>query len=236
VTNQSLVSVLYVNLDRRTDRRERLESSIPSSEFAHHRIEAVDAKSPDFKPATNLVAGAEAACWMSHQKAYRYQVNSAIEYCLILEDDADFENRNFSSVQVREICAYMSRNNIKIFQLGYLSFQYRWWEPGRILESARGFLGGKHKTIKMPSGSKLRIVQDSFRSGTHAYLVTIDAARQLSALNNPAVFPADDFLSAVANYSKPDLLFARSRSSLLNQQSRKSLGRQELDSDIETRE
>lgn len=234
--DESRISILFINLERRNDRRLRLEASIPSATFKTHRIDAIDARSTDFELSTNLLNDAETACWKSHQKAYRFQFEANIEYALVLEDDADFEHRQFTPELLAVVCEFMATNDIKVFQLGYLTHQYRWWEPSRIIESVRAIVQSKNNTLKMTNGSQLRFVKDSFRSGAHAYLIHIDAAEQLVKLNDPAVFPADDFLSLLAARSVPHLAFARSRASLIQQRSRRNLKLRDLDSDIEPSE
>lgn len=236
MSDETQVSVLYINLQRRVDRRRRLEASIPPTEFEIHRIDAIDAKSTDFLTSANLVSRAETACWKSHQRAYAYQVELKIEYVLVLEDDADFEHRNFTPELLKDICKYMSAHDVKVFQLGYLSHQYRWWEISRIIENVRAIVNRKNTTLSTPNRSALRLVKDSFRSGAHAYLIHIDAAKELLSLNEPTVFPADDFLSLLATRSTPKMAFMRSRKSLIQQWSRRNQGALALDSDIEKSE
>jgi GR25 family glycosyltransferase involved in LPS biosynthesis len=226
------VALLYINLDRRPDRRKRLEASIPANEFDTIRLTAVDARDLSDKTASELVSKAEDACWRSHLVAYSYVVQHNLQYAVILEDDADFDARKFDQESLGVLFQFMAANNLQVFQLGYLQNQYSLRKIGPLLESVRDLLLGRYAR----SGSSKKLtklaVLDSFRSGAHAYVVTLEGARVLQGLNQPTTFPADNFLGLLANSRNSKIRVARMHTSLVNQWSRRTLRVDDLDSDI----
>lgn len=86
----------YINLDRRQDRRDHIESTLP---FSCERFPAVDGQSLELNPLVkkifpNLdkITKAEAACAMSHYMVWKTLLNDdSSDSYLILEDDVVFE-------------------------------------------------------------------------------------------------------------------------------------------------
>lgn len=86
----------YINLDRRQDRRDHIESTLP---FLCERSPAVDGQSLELNPLvkkifSNLdkITKAEAACAMSHYMIWKTLLNDdSSDNYLILEDDVVFE-------------------------------------------------------------------------------------------------------------------------------------------------
>ena len=86
----------YINLDRRQDRRDNIESTLP---FLCERSPAVDGQSLELNPLVkkifpNLdkITKAEAACAMSHYMIWKMLLNDdSSDSYLILEDDVVFE-------------------------------------------------------------------------------------------------------------------------------------------------
>ena len=74
--------VLYINLDKRTDRREHIESELASMGFCQHditRVEAIDARSNGETPAN--------CCARSHVLAIETAIAAGWDTVLIVEDD-----------------------------------------------------------------------------------------------------------------------------------------------------
>lgn len=228
--------VLYINLDRRTDRRLRLEQGLKVAGLIGLRIGAVDAKSKSFTHSSALVTAAEQACWMSHQEAIAEITRSECKFGLILEDDVDLVASCIDEKLVTQILEFMTSENIDLFQLGYLHKQYAWWKIGPFFENLREIASQKRRRVTLPSGMKLRVVYSSFRSGAHAYLLTREGARKLLGHNLPPSFSADNFLGHVANRSLPHFRTARTRKSLVGQWARSTLRKNDLDSDIASSE
>lgn len=86
----------YINLDRRQDRRDHIESTLP---FLCERSPAVDGQSLELNPLVkkifpnlNKITKAEAACAMSHYMIWKTLLNDeSSDNYLILEDDVVFE-------------------------------------------------------------------------------------------------------------------------------------------------
>jgi GR25 family glycosyltransferase involved in LPS biosynthesis len=224
--------ILVINLDRRQDRMSRIERSVDTDIFNLTRVQAIDAQSTNFKRLSGFLSGPEEACWKSHQSAMNLQVHEGLKFALILEDDADFENRKFDSMLLRRICEHMSEMGIHVFQLGYLHNQYKWWRLGPLIENLKSLIFKKQMAFKISNNRKLYVVRDSFRSGAHAYLISLEAAALLSKVNQPPAFTTDDFLGLVARSSRAGLEVYRSRQSLIDQWARKTLKVSDLDSDI----
>lgn len=93
---RNIGAAYYINLDRRTDRREHMESNLP---FEAHRFRAIESSTLEpteevkkFFPASHSVlTKPEMACSLSHYSLWKQLVtdNTASQY-LILEDDAVF--------------------------------------------------------------------------------------------------------------------------------------------------
>lgn len=232
VTSAQAFPALVINLARREDRLMRIKACFTAAGLELVRVDAVDAESPNFSPISKFLSPPEEACWQSHQFAMQTQVTQSLEFALVLEDDADITNSIIEGDFLRRICREMRTQGIHILQLGHLHNQYRWWYPGPLLEIFRDILGRKISTLTLDNGVNVKIVRDSFRSGAHAYIVTIEAASELIKLNLPAVFSADDFLGLVAKSTKSPLRVARVRTSLINQWARRTLNVADLDSDI----
>lgn len=94
----------YINLDRSTERRHRIEACLESFNLKYRRVKAVDANDLSdseirdcYDPAVNpygyfsTLKKAEIACFLSHRKALKeFLDNSVNEFVLVLEDDAEF--------------------------------------------------------------------------------------------------------------------------------------------------
>lgn len=210
----------------------RIKACFPAAGLKLVRVDAVDAASPNFTPKSQFLSPPEEACWQSHQFAMQTQVTQSLEFALLLEDDADLADSKIEGNFLRRICQEMRTQGIHILQLGHLHKQYKWWYPGPFLEIIRDILGRKNSTLTLDNGLKVKIVRDSFRSGAHAYIVTIEAASELRKLNLPVVFSADDFLGLIAKSTKSPFRVARVRTSLINQWARRTLNVADLDSDI----
>jgi GR25 family glycosyltransferase involved in LPS biosynthesis len=215
---------------------DRLQRSIPKCEFRIIRVEAVDGQDTFFASQSKFLSRSQEACWLSHQAAFQIQITSNLEFCLILEDDADFAARKFRVHDLEQLCSQMRTQGIHVMQLGHLHRHYRWWSPSRLLETVKEIVAGKRTWVSLGLNRRLPIVLDSFRSGAHAYLLSFDAAKELVHLNAPPVFTADDFLGLLAKSESSELRVARSRKSLIAQWGRPSLKAADLDSDIEVKQ
>jgi len=100
--------VLWINMQKSTKRRQRMERMLSKYNVPNIRIEGVDGNventreliSPSIQDTDNLSAG----CCLSHIKALSKIKDLPGEYFLILEDDATDENFHFfKNINLREI-------------------------------------------------------------------------------------------------------------------------------------
>lgn len=133
--------ILYINLDRRTDRKEHMEKELNKINFKGtiEKISAVDGKRidpnnikhlftehainelsienpPHFHPGSFMSIGA-AGCALSHRKAFINVLNGNDDKVLILEDDIKFDE-NFMSKYEEYI------KNIPDYDLLYLGYHF----------------------------------------------------------------------------------------------------------------
>lgn len=86
ISRRARVERFYINLDRRPDRRERIENELRAAGLSAARISAVDGRSLPERPGSPLSRG-ERAVWESHLRALRASEDPAA-FVHILEDDA----------------------------------------------------------------------------------------------------------------------------------------------------
>lgn len=98
--------IVWINLDRSTDRRANMEKILEKINIPNTRIKAVDGKNEDMeiynylqRPMTNY----EKACVLSHIKAYSYLKNIPGNYFLVLEDDINLNNLKYFNFNLDKI-------------------------------------------------------------------------------------------------------------------------------------
>jgi len=123
------IDVIYwINLDRSTDRRQRMEKMFEDPVFAGKkiiRISAVDGKSHDIDQILNAnfegmtpdkFTKVEYACLLSHLNAINQFSKSTYENALIMEDDATLEYKPYWKKSVKQIMEN-APNDWEIIQL-----------------------------------------------------------------------------------------------------------------------
>lgn len=102
-------NTFYINLDRRTDRRDKMEK-----QFDFFNIEATRWKACEPNNITSLfidnLTESQKSCGQSHINIWKYIVDNNIEYALILEDDISFD--------------YKWKEKLKQFDFPYFSLIY----------------------------------------------------------------------------------------------------------------
>jgi len=185
--DQCLVQV--INLDRDTDRLERLSRRLKEFQLPWSRLRAIDGRTIDpdderivrYPPVTRwhspLTAG-EAACFLSHIAALERLVAADHEYGLVLEDDAvplDGVSEVIAAAIEKDICGESPP-----------------WEVLRLERTdrrrARAVVGN------LPCGRRL-VDYSRQPSGTTAYLINRRGAQLLLAATPPVDRPVDIFLS-----------------------------------------
>ncbi len=207
--------ILVVSVHRFTDRHESVKKSLESLPFDFFwgadklQLDYDKAKTDgtyDEKMAKKLQRQGKAlnlgeiACSLSHRNLYAAMIENGWKRVLILEDDVLplIENMDQLPAALEEL-----PNNWELVYLGYLKhenvtaalkakqFFYK-------IISAFGLMAWSYKMVSnfLPNPYSAHLKKAGFHDCTHAYAVTIEAAKKLLAAQTPVVYRADDLLSA----------------------------------------
>lgn len=157
-----LMEILYINLDRDTERNDAMTAQALHMNKKFTRIPGIQGSDlpPDFKNAQTSSVGklctdSMIGCFLSHKKAWEYVVSTGTG-CVILEDDCvlvpDFEKR------AKRVLKNAPEFDIMYFGSFTLPF---------IPRLVHGTMKGKH--YRTPSAPL----------GLHCYYITVDGARKL---------------------------------------------------------
>jgi glycosyl transferase, family 25 len=143
----------------------------------------------------------EIACSLSHRSVYEEMVKHNWQRVLILEDDVlpVFNKLDLIPTAIKELPA-----NWDLVYLGYLKheqvnsslirkqFFYK-------LLSRIGLFKWSYTMVKnmLPRPYSIHIKKAGFHDCTHAYAVSLTAAKKLLAAQTPVIYRADDLLSAL---------------------------------------
>jgi glycosyl transferase family 25 len=195
MSGPTIPPVYFINLARRTDRRERLETRLQELGLTGIRIDAV---TPDTIPADVMkrhqaspedrrMTIPEVACLMSHRRALKTFLDSGAPVGVILEDDVILASR------FAETTASLAADSaIGIVRLERMTPRFKVGAAKR----SHGDLGALYPVRQ-------------YDWGAAAYLLTTSAARKLLDLDYPMMVPAD--------YWVFDLGFAKPRGEALEQ-------------------
>jgi GR25 family glycosyltransferase involved in LPS biosynthesis len=98
--------IVWINLDRSTNRRDNMMKILNNLDIPNSRISAIDGSIIDLSSITNLEApltNYEKACVLSHIKAISYLENIDGNYFLILEDDITLNNTTLFNIDLKHI-------------------------------------------------------------------------------------------------------------------------------------
>jgi glycosyl transferase family 25 len=142
----------------------------------------------------------EIACSLSHRMVYAEMIKNGWKKVLILEDDVLplAENLEQLPAALDEL-----PGDWELVYLGYLKhekvttglkikqFFYK-------VQSAFGLMAWSYKMVSnlLPKSFSTHLKKAGFHDCTHAYAVTIEAAKKLLEAQTPVVYRADDLLSA----------------------------------------
>lgn len=142
----------------------------------------------------------EIACSLSHRMVYAEMIKNGWKKVLIMEDDVLplAENLEQLPAALDEL-----PGDWELVYLGYLKhekvttglkikqFFYK-------VQSAFGLMAWSYKMVSnlLPKSFSTHLKKAGFHDCTHAYAVTIEAAKKLLAAQTPVVYRADDLLSA----------------------------------------
>ncbi len=101
-------AILWINLDRSTERKKTMIQLLKNLDIVNFRIEAIDGKYNDFDKIVNIprerkLTNYEIACTLSHLKAINIAQHLIGNYFLICEDDISFNNVILSKLDLKQI-------------------------------------------------------------------------------------------------------------------------------------
>ncbi|HYC39845.1 MAG TPA: glycosyltransferase family 25 protein [Chitinophagaceae bacterium] len=141
----------------------------------------------------------EIACALSHREIYRRMISEGWQRVLIFEDDVVPDTKNLPLLP--EMLAELPPD-WELFYLGYLknadpdyraqvkNFWYR-------IQSSLGWSKLPPRMVRnlLPKPFSSRLMRAGYHDCTHAYALTIDAARKLLELQTPVRYRADNGIS-----------------------------------------
>jgi glycosyl transferase family 25 len=142
----------------------------------------------------------ELACALSHRMIYEEMVKHNWQRVLILEDDVLplYENLTLLPTAINELPL-----NWELFYLGYLKHETvtQALKRKQVFYKIKSSLGLMKWTPKMvsnllPKPYSVHLKKAGFHDCTHAYALTLDAAKKLLKAQTPVTNRADDLLSA----------------------------------------
>ena len=142
----------------------------------------------------------ELACSLTHRMVYEEMIKNNWQKVLILEDDVLPLHDNLSKLPdaIKELPA-----NWELVYLGYLKHEKvtPLLKAKHFLYKIKSTLGLMKWTYKMvshllPKPYSTHLKKAGFHDCTHAYAITLQAAKKLLAAQSPVVYRADDLLSS----------------------------------------
>ena len=142
----------------------------------------------------------EVACSLSHRNVYEWMIKNNWKKILILEDDVLplYNNLNLLPGVLNELPAdwelvylgYLKHENINT-NLKVKQFFYK-------ILSRLGLMKWSYTMIKnlLPRPFSSHLKKAGFHDCTHAYAISLEAAKKLASEQTPVVYRADDLLSA----------------------------------------
>ncbi|HMJ48742.1 MAG TPA: glycosyltransferase family 25 protein [Ferruginibacter sp.] len=213
--NEYFDKILVVSVPRFTDRHERVMQRLQGINFEF--FWGADKNSIDFEKAkqdgtydeamtkklqrmNKALSPGELACSLSHRYVYEAMIQNNWHKVLVLEDDVWplMDNLSELPTALNEL-----HSNWDLVYLGYLrheaitfgllfkQFVYR-------IGSALGMMKWNTTMVShlLPKPYSPHLKKAGFHDCTHAYAISLNAAKKMSAAQNPVVYRADDLLSA----------------------------------------
>ena len=190
--NQFDIPILYINLDRRTDRKEHMENNILKG-YNYERISAVE------------YAPGYVGCTLSHIKCLERMIERDLDYCVILEDDFQWINDNsFENLKIPdfEYDLFLFCNDIKIsepYNEDYLRIKSALWTSGHIVSKRivhqllDNFREGYEKLIE-------NLHVENYRYRCDIYMNKLFNERIVISLNNMVATQLDDYSDICKKY------------------------------------
>jgi glycosyl transferase family 25 len=128
-TNKSIesnVMIYWINLDRSSDRREKIKKMLETIDISNQRISAIDGKNEKMYDIINTnnydSTDSEYGCLMSHLEAIRIFKESTHNIALILEDDCTLELKKYWKMSLNEKINEIVLNSPKDWEVIMLSY------------------------------------------------------------------------------------------------------------------
>ncbi len=213
--HQYFDKILVVSVPRFTDRHERLKQSLAGLQYDLFwgadklKIDYDTAKTDgtyDEQKAKKLqrqgkvLNTGEIACSLSHRMVYAAMIKNNWKKVLILEDDVlpIAENLAALPAALDELPV-----NWELVYLGYLKHEkvttgLKVKQLFYKIISALGMMAWSYKMVSnfLPKPYSAHLKKAGFHDCTHAYAISLEAAKKLLAAQTPVVYRADDLLSA----------------------------------------
>lgn len=171
--------IYYINLNHRTDRKNKLESQLAEQgllNYAHRYPAKTPADINIPIKGNRKLKGPEIACYMSHMNTYETFLNNSIkDYALILEDDTMFTDSNWVT-KIEQYLQELKECNVNFDVLYLLRYNFG---------HSRFWLGPS-----MTRSGKIYKPQE-IGGGTSMLLITKPGARKLINYKNYIEFPID---------------------------------------------
>ena len=207
--------ILVVSVPRFTDRHQQVEQHLQGLPFeyfwgadklqlGYEELKATgtydEEKAKKLQRQGKALNLGEIACSLSHRNVYLMMIEQGWERILILEDDIlpRFEDLPFLPDTLKELPA-----NWELVYLGYLKHEKI--TPGLRAKqflysilSSLGLMKWNNKMVSrlLPKPYSSHLKKAGFHDCTHAYAITLYAAKKLMAAQTPVVYRADDLLSS----------------------------------------
>jgi glycosyl transferase family 25 len=213
--HQYFDKIILLSIPRFTDRHQRVEQHLKGLAFEYFwgadklQLDHEKAKGDgtyDEQRAKKLQRQGKAlnlgeiACSLSHRYIYEKMISEGWKKILILEDDAlpCFNDMHLLPQTLSEL-----PGDWELVYLGYLKHEEI--TPALKLKrffykiaSGLGLMSWSYKMVTnlLPRPYSAHLKKAGFHDCTHAYAITLEAAKKLAAIQTPVVYRADDLLSA----------------------------------------
>ena len=191
------MKVLVINLARRADRWQRMTQRWQYIGLRLDRLEAMDGRCLGEAQRIEAIPDPVVACNLSHRMAWEV-IAAGRDAVLVLEDDSVPDSSVKWPEFLEQAPDLLDRYGLGLLQIGFIC-------GSRLQESlvrSRAIARRRHSTETIATWKRIApypaIVQHSFRSGAHAYLLTPECAEQLLNIGAPAYLPTDNALGSIA--------------------------------------
>ena len=213
--NNYFDKTFVVSVPRFTDRHEKVKERLEGLEFeffwgadknvldfeaAKHDGTYDEAMTRKLQRMGKVLSPGELACSLSHRLLYDTIVRQKWQRVLVLEDDVWPLSNNLEQLPnaIRALPP-----DWDLVYLGYLRYEnvttgLRLKQLVYKIGSALGLMKWSYKMVSnmLPKHYSEHLKKAGFHDCTHAYAVSLDGAKKMSASQTPVVYRADDLLSA----------------------------------------